>query len=77
MKYQYWHMIKKSFDKRFPEGEVLSNKRKMDYKNYELFNIRTGKSAIVCEVEYICRTPSEWDSIKKMDFIRGKLKNGK
>ncbi len=73
MKYQYWHMIKKSFDKRFPVGEVLSNRHKMDYKSYELFNIKTGKSKVVCEVEYVCRTPKDWSSDKNAEFIKSKL----
>ena len=78
MKYQYWHMINKSFDKRFPTGNALSNKYKMDYKSYELFNIKTGKSRVVCEVEYICRTPKSWSSDKKIEFIKMKQsKRGK
>jgi len=74
MKYQYWHLIKKSYDKRFSVGEVVSNRHKMDYKNYELFNLKTGKSKVVCEVEYVCRTPKDWSSDKKAEFIKSKLK---
>ena len=55
-RYQYWHIILKSYDDRFPEGDCISNKHKMDYRAYEIFNMSTGKSKIVCEVDYIGRT---------------------
>ena len=72
MRYQYWHLITKSFDKEVKVGEYLSNKYKMDYKTYEVFNMRTGKTRKVCEVKYLCRTPTEWSNKKVIAFIKKK-----
>ena len=73
MKYQYWHLITKSFDKRCEVGEVISNRHKMDYKSYNVFNMKTGKTRALCEVKYICRTPKEWGVKRKSEFIKSKL----
>ena len=65
-KYQYWHIILKSYDDRFPEGAVISNKYKMDYRDYEIFNMFTGESKIVCEVDYIGRTLTDMPQEEKI-----------
>lgn len=65
-KYQYWHIILKSYDDRFPVGCFLSNNYKIDYKNYELFTSSTGKSNIVCEVEYVGRTLTDMPEDEKL-----------
>ena len=71
-KYQYWHLITKSFDKRFPKGEFLSNNQKMNYKGYEIFNMKTGKSKIVCHVEYVCRTLTDLSTEEKIKILKEK-----
>ena len=69
-KYQYWHIILKSYDDRFPVGDCISNKYKMDYRAYEIFNMTTGKSKIVCEVEYIGRTLTDMPKDEKIAMLK-------
>lgn len=68
-KYQYWHLITKSFDKQFTEGALLSNKYKMKYNKYETFNLLTGKSSVKCEVKYIGRTLTDIPIEKKLALL--------
>ena len=72
-KYQYWHIILESYDDRFPAGSCISNKYKMDYRYYEIFNLSIGKSKIVCEVDYIGRTLTDMpkdEKIKKLIHMK-------
>jgi len=73
MKYRYWHVITKSFDKRFPKGEVLGEKYIIDHP-YEIFNMKTGNSKVVCHLKYLCRLDEKLNTNQKLKILKEKIK---
>ena len=55
----YIHEVTKSFDKNLQVNEILIDKKKIDYKNYIVFNIKTGKERKLCELKYLGRVRTD------------------
>jgi len=73
-KYIYVHEITKTFDESVEEGHVLINKEKFEYA-YSVFNIKTGKERVVCELKYLGRVRTALSDDEIFDEIK-KLQEG-
>ncbi len=73
--YDYWTLIEKvgdEYKKKLKIGLLISYSYKREH--FTTTNMKTGKSSFMCSGTYIGKTPKEWSSDKKTEYLKEQQK---